>query len=60
MHRRSMVAVMKVMVGVVRIVPGNNPPQTAIAEVYNVPLPGFGVRGADIDRQGVVWVSLAK
>jgi hypothetical protein len=45
--------------GVVRIAPGNNPPQTAIAEVYNVPQPGFGVRGADIDKQGVVWVSLA-
>jgi len=45
--------------GVVRIAPGNNPPQTAIAEVYNVPLPGFGVRGADIDKQGVAWVSLA-
>ena len=45
--------------GVVRIAPGDNPPQTAIAEVYNVPLPGFGVRGADIDAQGVVWVSLA-
>ena len=37
---------------VVRIVPGSNPPETALAEVYNVPLPGFGVRGADIDKQG--------
>lgn len=45
--------------GVVRIAPGDNPPATAIAEVYNVPMPGFGVRGADIDKQGVVWVSLA-
>ncbi|MDH4063558.1 MAG: carboxypeptidase-like regulatory domain-containing protein [Acidobacteriota bacterium] len=45
--------------GVVRIAPGDNPPATALAEVYNVPLPGFGVRGADIDSQGVVWVSLA-
>jgi hypothetical protein len=42
----------------VRIAPGANPPATAIAEVYNVPLPGFGARGADIDRNGVVWVSL--
>ena len=25
---------------------------TALAEVYNVPLPGFGARGADIDKQG--------
>jgi hypothetical protein len=45
--------------GVIRIAPGANPPATAIAEVYNVPLPGFGVRGADIDSKGVVWVSLA-
>jgi hypothetical protein len=43
---------------VVRVVPGSNPPATAIAEVFNVPLPGFGSRGADIDRNGVVWVSL--
>jgi hypothetical protein len=34
-------------------------PQTMLSEIYNVPLPGFGVRGADIDRNGVVWVSLA-
>ena len=44
---------------VVRLVPGSNPPQTALAEVYNVPSPGFGARGADIDKNGVVWVSLA-
>jgi hypothetical protein len=45
--------------GVVRLDPGSSPPQTALAEVYHVPLPGFGVRGADIDKKGVVWVSLA-
>ncbi len=44
---------------VVRIDPGPNPPETALAEVYNVPLPGFGIRGADIDRNGVIWGSLA-
>jgi hypothetical protein len=44
---------------VVRIAPGSNPPQTALTEVYNVPLPGFGPRGGDIDSKGVVWVSLA-
>jgi len=43
---------------IVRLDPGPNPPATALAEIYNVPLPGFGVRGADIDRNGVVWVSL--
>ena len=43
---------------VVRLDPGPNPPATALAEIYNVPLPGFGPRGADIDSKGVVWVSL--
>ncbi len=44
---------------IVRIAPGASPPETALAEVYDVPLPGYGVRGADIDSKGVVWVSLA-
>lgn len=43
---------------IVRMVPGDNPPQTTLSELYEVPLPGFGVRGADIDGNGVVWVSL--
>lgn len=34
-------------------------PESQLTEVYRVPLPGYGVRGADIDRNGVVWVSLA-
>ncbi len=33
-------------------------PATGLGEKYNVPLPGFGSRGADIDKNGVVWVSL--
>jgi hypothetical protein len=44
---------------VVRVVPGPHPPETTLAEIYNVPPPGFGVRGGDIDSKGVVWVSLA-
>ena len=44
---------------IVRIAPGPNPSETALAEIYNIPLPGFGIRGADIDKQGVVWASLA-
>jgi hypothetical protein len=44
---------------IVRLAPGSNPPETAMAEIYNIPMPGFGPRGADIDSQGVVWVSLA-
>jgi hypothetical protein len=43
---------------IVRLDPGPNPPATALAEIYNVPSPGFASRGADIDRNGVVWVSL--
>ena len=34
-------------------------PRTRLSEIYNVPAPGFGVRGADIDRNGIVWVSLS-
>jgi hypothetical protein len=44
--------------GVVRVVPGNDPPNTAMSELYAVPAPGFGPRGGDIDSKGVVWVSL--
>ena len=43
---------------ITRLIPGENPPQTSLAEVYYPPLPGFGVRGADIDKNGVVWTSL--
>ncbi len=43
---------------ITRLMPGEDPPQTALAEVYTPPLPGFGVRGADIDKHGVVWTSL--
>jgi hypothetical protein len=34
-------------------------PESGLSEVYNVPMPGFGPRGGDIDSKGVVWVSLA-
>ena len=51
---------------IVRLNPGSNPPETALAEVYeppvdnpNAPVPGFSPRGADIDRDGVAWVALA-
>ena len=44
---------------IARVVPGPDPTNTAITEVYNVPLPGFGPRGGDIDKEGVVWTSLA-
>jgi hypothetical protein len=49
---------------VVRLVPGANPPETALAEVYEPPFndkvrPGFSPRGADVDRNGVFWSALA-
>jgi hypothetical protein len=34
-------------------------PDTGLSEIYNVPLPGFGIRGGDIDKNGVVWASLS-
>ena len=43
---------------IMRLDPGDNPPFTALAERYNIPLPGFSSRGADIDRNGTIWVSL--
>jgi len=33
---------------IVRLDPGSNPPDTALAELYRVPLPGYGIRGMDI------------
>jgi hypothetical protein len=44
---------------VVRLSPGDHPPATALAEIYQPPLPGYSPRGMDIDRSGVVWASLA-
>jgi hypothetical protein len=51
---------------VIRLVPGANPPETTIAEVYELPLgqdgaplEGFSPRGFDVDRNGVAWAALA-
>jgi hypothetical protein len=44
---------------VVRLNPGSNPPETALAEVYEPPMPGFSPRGGDVDRNGVYWTALA-
>jgi hypothetical protein len=44
---------------VVRLSPGDHPPATALAEIYQPPLPGYSPRGMDIDRSGVVWMPLA-
>jgi hypothetical protein len=51
---------------VVRLNPGTNPPETALAEVYeppasnpNVSIQGFSPRGMDVDRNGVAWAAMA-
>ncbi len=51
--------------GIVRLNPGSNPPETALAEYYEVPwnnpkakVQGFSPRGMDIDRNNVAWVAL--
>ena len=52
--------------GVIRLTPGANPPETALAEMYEVPwnnpkapVQGFSPRGGDVDRNGVYWAALA-
>ncbi len=32
-------------------------PKTKLSEVFNMPKPGFGIRGGDIDKKGVLWGS---
>jgi hypothetical protein len=50
----------------VRLVPGSNPPATALSEIYEVPWNdpkaggrGYAPRGMDVDSQGVVWTVLS-
>ena len=44
---------------VVRVNPGPDPTHTALTEIYEPPLPGYGPRGGDIDSKGIFWSSLA-
>ncbi|MEX2572515.1 MAG: carboxypeptidase regulatory-like domain-containing protein [Gemmatimonadota bacterium] len=51
---------------VIRLEPGDDPPATALTEVYELPLDadgnpveGFSPRGGDVDRNGVYWAALA-
>jgi hypothetical protein len=44
---------------IVRLVPGPDPINTALTEVYEPPLPGYGPRGGDVDSKGVYWVALS-
>jgi hypothetical protein len=50
----------------VRFVPGSHPPETALAEYYevpwnnaNAPKQGFAPRGMDVDSNNVVWTVLS-
>ena len=52
--------------GIVRLNPGSHPPETALAEYYEVPwndpkapVWGFSPRGMDVGTDGVAWVALA-
>ena len=52
--------------GLVRLVPGDDPVNTALAEFYevpwndpDVPVQGFSPRGMDVDSNGVVWTVLS-
>jgi hypothetical protein len=38
---------------------GGNPSETSLAEIYEIPAPGYGPRGMDIDTQSVVWIPLS-
>ncbi len=51
---------------IVRLMPGANPTETALAEIYELPLKedgspveGFSPRGGDVDRNGVFWAGLS-
>ena len=50
---------------IVRIVPGPNPPATALSEYYELPMKdgrpvsAYSPRGMDVDRNGVVWIGTA-
>ena len=45
---------------VVRLDPTKpNPETTALAEIYEVPAPGYGPRGVDIDSNNVVYIPLS-
>ena len=53
---------------ILRLDPGASPPETCIAEVYEPPFEnpavaregwGYGPRGIDVDRHGVLWTALS-
>jgi hypothetical protein len=44
---------------IIRVAPGSDPINTALTEVYEPPLPGYGPRGGDVDSHGIYWVALS-
>lgn len=44
---------------IIRLNPGSDPSNTALAEIYQPPVGTFGPRGIDLDMNGVVWTALA-
>jgi hypothetical protein len=44
---------------IMRLVPGDNPSETALVEVYLPPDEGYGSRGLDLTSDGVVWTVLS-
>src|SRR5439155_21993356 len=53
--------VLRFPAGMIPLNLGASPPVTALTEYYEVPIEnnGDGIRGMDIDRNGVAWVSLS-
>ena len=43
----------------IRLTPGSDPSNTALAEIFQPPEGTFGPRGLDIDSKGVVWTVLS-
>jgi hypothetical protein len=44
---------------IIRVVPGPDPANTALAEIYQPPEGTFGPRGIDIGLDGVVWTAMS-
>jgi hypothetical protein len=44
---------------IIRLKPGSDPANTALAEIYQPPEGTFGPRGIDLDLNGVVWTVLS-
>ncbi len=43
-----------------RFTPGSTPPASCMTELYTLPAgAGFGPRGIDVDRNGVIWTALS-